>query len=241
MKTMLYAAVLLSLLAGMLFSPLSTSTVAAAACGDTYTVVRGDYLTKIAKSCGVTYDSLLKANPEVTNPNRVFPGQVIRIKAGSGIPATGGVDYVVVKGDTLFKIAVRYGVTTADMLALNPAIKDASRIFTGQVIHVPASSSTSTSNGSLQVTLSATSLKPGDKVTVTVKGFPANADIDFRLGVDGKGYSVVLDSTTSAQGTASGQLTLPTSAKAGEKWSVKVLTTSLTNGKEVKSALITIK
>ena len=41
-------------------------------------------------------------------------------------------------GDTLGIIAARYGVTVWDLLALNPQIWNASLIFTGQVINVPA-------------------------------------------------------------------------------------------------------
>jgi LysM repeat protein len=239
MKTYVYVFVVLAMLAGLFASP--SAVFAAAACGDTYTVKSGDYLTKIAKTCEVTYDALLKANPEIKDPNKIFVGQVIRIKASAslpGVPVTGTQEYVVVKGDTLFKIATRYGTTVENMLKLNPEIKDASKIYVGQKLRVPTSGTTT---GSAQVSLSSTSLRPGDSVDVTVKGFPANAEIDFRLGVSGQKFSVVLDGKTNDKGEASGKLTIPTTAKAGEKWVVQVLTTAMTNGKDVTSAVITLK
>lgn len=46
--------------------------------------------------------------------------------------------YVVVKGDTMWDIARRHGVQLNELLALNPQINNASLIFPGQVINVPA-------------------------------------------------------------------------------------------------------
>ena len=239
MKTYVYLFVVLAMLAGLFASP--SAVFAAAACGDTYTVKSGDYLTKIAKTCEVTYDALLKANPEIKDPNKIYAGQVIRIKASAslpGVPVTGTQEYVVVKGDTLFKIATRYGTTVVNLMKLNPEIKDASKIYVGQKLRVPTSGSTTVT---AQVNLSSTSLRPGDSVDVTVKGFPTNAEIDFRLGQNGQTFSVVLDGKTNDKGEASAKLTIPATAKAGEKWVVQVLTTAMTNGKDVKSAIITLK
>ena len=239
MKTYVYLFVVLAMLAGLFASP--SAVFAAAACGDTYTVKSGDYLTKIAKTCEVTYDALLKANPEIKDPNKIYVGQVIRIKASAslpGVPVTGTQEYVVVRGDTLFKIATRYGTTVQNMMKLNPEIKDASKIYVGQKLRVPTGGSTTVT---AQVSLSSTSLRPGDSVDVTVKGFPANAEIDFRLGQNGQTFSVALDGKTNDKGEASAKLTIPATAKAGEKWVVQVLTTAMTNGKDVKSAIITLK
>lgn len=60
-----------------------TSVAAAqSTCGATYTVKRGDYLMKIARTCGVSYSDLLKANPWITNPSRIYAGQVLNIPSG---------------------------------------------------------------------------------------------------------------------------------------------------------------
>ena len=47
--------------------------------GTTYTVVKGDTLSAIAKKYGITLQELLKANPQITNPNLIKVGQVINI------------------------------------------------------------------------------------------------------------------------------------------------------------------
>lgn len=243
MKTFVYALVALALLLGLVVSPAAASA-SAAACGDTYVVQKGDYLTKIAKTCGVTYESLIKANPEIKNPSLIYPGQIIRIKAGASVPtptpAPSSGTYTVVKGDTLYKIAVRFGTTTQAILAANPEIKNASLIYIGQVIKLPVGSTSGGGATSGLITVSAVNAKVGAQIDVTVKGFPANADIDFRLGKQGEAYSVVVDGKTDASGNATGKVTIPSTAKTGEKWVVVVQTTSIAVGKSATSPVINI-
>lgn len=45
----------------------------------TYIVQRGDTLSGIAERFGVSLSDLLEENPQITNPDRIFPGQVINI------------------------------------------------------------------------------------------------------------------------------------------------------------------
>ena len=47
---------------------------------ETYTVKKGDILSAIAQRNGTTVDAIMKLNPQIKNPNRIYPGQVIRIK-----------------------------------------------------------------------------------------------------------------------------------------------------------------
>lgn len=51
--------------------------------------------------------------------------------------AAGSADYTVQPGDTLTKIAARYGLTVGQILDANPAITDSSRLAVGQVISLP--------------------------------------------------------------------------------------------------------
>jgi LysM repeat protein len=97
--------------------------------GQTYVVVSGDTLRKIADRFGVTVADILKLNPTITDPNRIFPGQRIVIPEAA-------THYTVVRGDTLRKIASRFDTTVAKLLELNPTIKDANLIFPGQVLRV---------------------------------------------------------------------------------------------------------
>jgi LysM repeat protein len=240
MKTLIYIFVSLSLLAGLLFSPALSAPAAAAACGDTYTVLWGDYLSKIAKTCGVSLSSLISNNPEIKDVNRIFPGQVIRITSSGTVPVTGdGTTYTVVKGDYLSLIAQRFGTTVSALLSLNPSIVNPSILYVGQVIKLPSGSTTPTTSNAY-ITLSTRSAKVGAQVEVKVNSFPANADIDFRIGKEGAAYSAVVDGKTDSKGAATTKVTIPSAAKVGEKWVVKVLTTSMAGGKEATSLTITI-
>lgn len=241
MKSFFYGLVALTLLAGLFFSPAVTAPVSAASCGDTYVVQRGDYLSKIARNCGVSLSTIISLNPQIKDINKIYAGQVIRLTSSGTIPDTGtttGKTYTVVKGDYLSLIAVRFGTTVAELLRLNPGIKNPSIIYAGQVINLP-SGSTGTTTSSL-VTVSTRYAKVGAQVEVKVTGFPANADIDFRVGEQGENFVKAYDGKTDSSGAASIKITIPSEANVNEKWVVKVQTTSIAKGKEATSPTITI-
>ncbi len=60
-----------------LFNPQSAE--AAGPCGGSYVVLPDDTIQSIADLCGTTVEAILDVNPEITNPNELFPGQIIRI------------------------------------------------------------------------------------------------------------------------------------------------------------------
>jgi len=99
------------------------------ASGSSYTVQRGDTLRKIAARYDTTVDAILKVNPQIADPNRIYAGQIINLPAG---PST----YVVQRGDTLKIIASRFGTTWENLLALNPQIVNPNLIYVGQVIRI---------------------------------------------------------------------------------------------------------
>lgn len=45
----------------------------------TYKVKKGDTLSKIAKANGVTLKALIAANPQIKNPNLIYPNQIINL------------------------------------------------------------------------------------------------------------------------------------------------------------------
>ncbi|MBO8127541.1 MAG: SafA/ExsA family spore coat assembly protein, partial [Firmicutes bacterium] len=110
--------------------------------GFIYTVQSGDTMFRIAQRFGVSLDALIEANPQITDPNRIFPGQRIcvpRVEAPGPPPPPqcSGFIYTVKQGDTLFLIAQRFGVTLNALIAANPQITDPNRIQVGQQICVP--------------------------------------------------------------------------------------------------------
>ncbi len=48
-------------------------------CGDTYLVQPGDWLHQIARTCGVSVERLLAANPQVEDANYIWPGLLLNI------------------------------------------------------------------------------------------------------------------------------------------------------------------
>jgi lysozyme len=249
MKSAVFALITALLVAGLVLTPANAAVTAAplaGACGDTYVVQRGDYLNLIARTCGVTLTDLLNANPQITNMNRIYPGQVIRIVPGSTIPLPpappppSNTTYTVRWGDTLAVIAWRFGTSISTLLSLNPNIVNPSLIYAGQVLRLPGSTTTPTQPGTVPVTgsrvsISNSSVKAGGTVTVSVWSFPASAEIDFRLGKQGEAATVFVDAVTDAYGRATTTLTIPTTAVSGEKWVVLVLTTSQPAGKNIET------
>ena len=118
------------------FIPASPA-LAAGDCGDSYTVKKGDYLRKIARLCETSVAAIERANPDIKNPNRIYPGQVILLP-GALIKGSGSTDiYIVDNADTMNSIAARFGTTVKNLLKLNPEVKDASVIYEGQRLAVP--------------------------------------------------------------------------------------------------------
>ena len=98
--------------------------------GTTYTVVRGDTLSKIAAKYGTTVDNLVKIN-KIKNPNLINVGQKIVIKPEE----VQGQYYTVKSGDTLYGIAQKYGTSVTKLVSLNN-IKDPNLIYVGQKLRV---------------------------------------------------------------------------------------------------------
>ena len=58
-------------------------------------------------------------------------------EASTASPESTGVDYVVKKGDTLWAIAKRYGVSLQELTAANPQIKNPNLIYPGDGVKIP--------------------------------------------------------------------------------------------------------
>jgi LysM repeat protein len=107
-------------------------------------VVRpGENLFRIALRYGVTVDALAAING-LSNVSRIYVGQRLAIPTGgiaSPTTASAGV-HVVRRGENLFRIALRYGVTYQTVAAAN-GIANPNHIYVGQQLAIPGRGSTS--------------------------------------------------------------------------------------------------
>lgn len=98
----------------------------------TYTVKSGDNLSSIADRFNTSVAALVKANG-ISNPNIIYPGQVLKL-SGSSAPAAPST-YTVKSGDTLSAIAEAHGTTWRQLASLNNLI-DANMIYPGQKLRL---------------------------------------------------------------------------------------------------------
>lgn len=96
------------------------------------TVAYGDTLTAIARMFDTTVADIVRLNA-ITNPDRIYPGQTLYIKAPFCAPVACCDTYTIRRGDTLSAIAERFGTTVARLAAINQ-IPDEDLILAGQVI-----------------------------------------------------------------------------------------------------------
>ena len=116
----------------------------------TYTVQVGDTLWAIARKYNCSITEIMAANSDrIKNPNRIHAGWQLKIPQ-SGAPITGGTPdavlpenkksgiYIVRQGDTLWKIARKYGCSVAEIISLNrELIRNPALIYSGWELKVP--------------------------------------------------------------------------------------------------------
>jgi LysM repeat protein len=113
-----------------------------------YIVARGDTLKALAARFGSTVESIMAANPAITNANVIYEGQRLTISSGpttpppSTPPPASGQTYYAVKGDTLRQIAAKFNTTVDAILRVNPQITNPNIIYIGQAITIPAAPAT---------------------------------------------------------------------------------------------------
>lgn len=145
--------------------------------GQTYTVQSGDNLYRISLRFGVSISAIMTVNPQITNPNLIYVGQVINIPdgatdSGGGTDTGGGTDssgtdtggssgggdtgggdtgsttsYTVQAGDTLYRIATRFNMTLSAIVALNPQITNPNLIYVGQIVTISGTGGTTSGGG----------------------------------------------------------------------------------------------
>lgn len=113
------------------------SVPAPAPSGGSYTVVSGDTLSGIAAKFGTNWQTLQQMNG-IGDPNRIFPGQVLKVPGGGSAPAPAPAPsrtYTVQRGDTLSGIAAKFGTSWKTLQSIN-GLPDANKIYPGQVLKI---------------------------------------------------------------------------------------------------------
>jgi membrane-bound lytic murein transglycosylase D len=108
--------------------------------GDTYVVQRNDTLWKIARSFGVSVDRLCAAN-DLSPRKPIRPGQRLTVPGGRNVADataswSSAETYTVRRGDTLYHIARRFGVSVSSLQRVNGL--RSSRINPGDVLQIPS-------------------------------------------------------------------------------------------------------
>lgn len=126
----------------LLVPPLKTDTQTPSETGNIYTVVSGDVLWKIADRYGVSIQSIIDANQLTSTALLIGQKLVIPSKTDSDagqapapIPSPSSDSYTVVKGDVLWKIADKFGVSIQSIVVVNQL--SSTNLSIGQVLLIP--------------------------------------------------------------------------------------------------------
>ena len=106
-----------------------------------HVVQPGENLFRIALRYGVTVDALAASNG-LSNASRIYVGQRLVIPTGGAAvpaPSSSG-EHVVQRGESLFRIALRYGVTYQAIATAN-SIANPNHIYVGQRLVIPGQGS----------------------------------------------------------------------------------------------------
>ena len=99
----------------------------------TYIVKKGDTLYGISNQFGVSVADILKINN--VDPTNLQIGEVVKIPIKGGTNPNATFIYTVVKGDTLYKIALKYKTTIDELIKLNNL--KSSNLQIGQKLVIP--------------------------------------------------------------------------------------------------------
>ena len=104
--------------------------------GRIHVVQRGETLYGIARRYGVSLDAICAANG-IADARRIYVGQrlVIPTGGGTGAPTMDRV-HVIQRGETLYRIALRYGTTVTALTRAN-GIASSAHIYAGQRLKIP--------------------------------------------------------------------------------------------------------
>lgn len=131
-RKFLFALTALLVISGGLMGSLQSASASdyAATCAQYHAVQRGENLYRIGLRYNLSVTTLQSMNG-IRDANRIYAGQNLCVKIST--PTT---TYTVQRGDTLSRIAQRYGVTVTSLAQVNN-IYNVNLIYAGQVLKIP--------------------------------------------------------------------------------------------------------
>jgi LysM repeat protein len=237
-RSWFYSLLAVMLLALALPAPAMAQTLAECR-ADTYTVRAGDTLYSIGENCDIGYMGLVGINYQLSSPDKIWPGQVIRLEAGADIgpaqPATGpavpgglqeGGIYLVRPGDSLARIAYLHNTTVEVLIYLNPEVAPRQILYTGQRIKLPEDARLEKGWVGVNTLLASRA----ERIIVRIQDFPPYAALAIYVGEmdeDGRELedpTLAAEVTADARGDAEVRINLPLFAWYDEVWAFEVVT-----------------
>lgn len=105
-----------------------------------YFVIAGDTMSIIASRFGITEKELIAVNPHIADPDMIYPGDVLCVpgfRKPSAYPPGFAGRYEVQDGDTMQKVAAKFSISVAKLIAANPHITNPDMLFPFDVLCVP--------------------------------------------------------------------------------------------------------
>lgn len=99
----------------------TVTTLGAQTVSADYQVLQGDTAWSIAKNAGIPYNKLVEANPNVDLTNLSI-GQTLYFTKQAEEVKVKTKKYMVLQGDGLFRISKKFGMSTAELQAMNPTV-----------------------------------------------------------------------------------------------------------------------
>ncbi|MEY2847453.1 MAG: hypothetical protein RI885_118 [Actinomycetota bacterium] len=181
-------------------------TVVAATAPSRYTVVAGDTVSAVAARFGLATASVLALNG-LSWKSVIFPGQSLTLTSSTAAPiastpvaSASASRYTIVAGDTVGRIAAKFGVSSRSILSAN-GLSASSIIYAGSSLAIPAAQSAASAAPvaivpAVQIspapTVGATShvIKPGETIASIAASY--GQSIQAVLAANGLGWSSII-------------------------------------------------
>ncbi|GGH61047.1 hypothetical protein GCM10008014_36080 [Paenibacillus silvae] len=139
-------------------------------------VKKGDTLYLLSQKYNVALDTLIAANPQIADPDKLDIGMKVKIPAQPVTPKPEGVlhSHKVVQGDSLWKLSQAWGVPLKDMINANPQLKNPNALLVGETVYIPSMHTQGNSSANTEI---------------------GNMGMQEKLSPEGKAYTGVKEET----------------------------------------------